>query len=334
MFVTAQLFAQVFDLLGDLAHSRYTKKIATYRNSVLIYNPAAGKFRRNPERTLERTIAALARASLHPRLIPTQDAGHAPELSAQAIQDGADLILVLGGDGTINEVVNGMTGGLVGGRLGSDIPLGILPGGTANVLAMELGFGSRLERAIERLGRAAPKRVALGKLCVSGQPARHFLMMAGAGLDAEVVCSLNPALKARTGKFAYYVAGFSHITKSVGQLEAHINGRVYPCGFALASRVRNYGGDLELARGASLLHDEFEVVLFEGSNPLRYMFYMLAVTVKQVQKMPGVHTIRTAKLELRGSTPIQIDGELAGNGPATIELIPEALTLLMPESYG
>lgn len=241
---------------------------------------------------------------------------------------------MLGGDGTINEVVNGMTGGMIGGALGSDVPLGVLPGGTANVLATELGLGSNLERAIDRLSRSVPKRVALGKLCLVGHPARHFLMMAGAGLDAQVVCDLNPGLKARTGKLAYYLAGFSQVIKSVGQLETRINGDTYSCGFTLASRVRNYGGDLELARGASLLSNEFETVMFEGSNPWRYMFYMLGVATKQVQKMPGVHTVHTTRVELKGDAPVQIDGEYVGRSPATIEIVPEALTLLVPESYG
>jgi YegS/Rv2252/BmrU family lipid kinase len=293
---------------------------------VLIYNPAAGKFRRNPERTLQRTIDALGRASLHPRPIPTDKAGHATELAAHAVREGADLILVLGGDGTINEAVNGM--------IGSNAHLGVLPGGTANVLAMELGLGSRLERAIARLAHCSPKRVALGRLCQPNRDARHFLMMAGVGFDAQIVCDLSPGLKAMTGKFAYWVAGFSQIVKRVGQLETRINGDAWRCGFTLASRVRNYGGDLELARGASLLSQEFETVMFEGSNPLRYAFYMLAVAVKQVQKMPGVHTVHTTRMELRGDAPIQVDGEYVGRSPATIEIVPDALTILIPESYG
>jgi diacylglycerol kinase family enzyme len=239
----------------------------------------------------------------------------------------------LGGDGTINEVINGMNGGMVGGLLGSDVHVGVLPGGTANVLAMELGLGSRLERALERLGRCVPKRVSLGKIWQADEPARHFLMMAGVGFDAEVVCDLNPGLKARTGKLAYWVAGLSHIVKTVGQMETRINGTTYPCGFTLASRVRNYGGDLELARGASLLSHEFETVMFEGSNPLRYAFYMLGVAVKQVQKMPGVHTVRTSRLEILGDAPIQVDGEFVGRAPATIEIVRDALTLLVPQTY-
>jgi len=159
-------------------------------------------------------------------------------------------------------------------------------------------------------------------------------MMAGAGFDAQVVCDLNPGLKARTGKMAYYVAGLGQIFKRVGQLKTRINGDTYPCGFTLASRVRNYGGDLELACGASLLSHEFEAVMFEGENPLRYAFYMLGVAVKQVQKMPGVHTVRTTRLELLGDAPIQVDGEYLGRSPATIEIVREALTLLVPKSYG
>lgn len=301
---------------------------------MLIYNPAAGKFRRNPERTLQRTTDALARASLHPRFVATDKAGHATEIAAQVVREGADLILVLGGDGTINEVVNGMNGGMVGGQLGSDVHVGVLPGGTANVLAMELGLGSNLERAIDRLSRCVPKRISLGKIWQMGQPARHFLMMAGAGFDAQVVVDLHVGLKSKTGKLAYWVAGFSQIVKRVGQLKTRINGDTYPCGFALVARVKNYGGDLELARGASLLTDDFETVMFEGSNPLRYAFYMMGVAVKQVQRMPGVRTVRSTRIELLGDAPIQIDGEYLGRSPATIEIVRDALTILIPERYG
>ena len=218
--------------------------------------------------------------------------------------------------------------------IGSDAHLGVLPGGTANVLAMELGLGSRLVRGIHRLSNCIPKRISAGKIWRSGEQPRHFLMMAGAGFDAQVVVDLSPGLKSRTGKFAYWVAGFSQIVKRVGQLETCINGDKYPCGFMLAARVRNYGGDLELASGASLLSNDFETVMFEGSNPLRYLFYMMAVSVKQVQKMPGVHTVRSTRVELLGDAPMQIDGEYIGRSPATIEIVPDALTILVPESYG
>jgi diacylglycerol kinase (ATP) len=267
----------------------------------------------------------LAHANLRPELAPTSAPGHASDIARAAVKAGADLILVLGGDGTINEVVNGM--------VHSKATLGILPAGTANVLAMELGLGSRLDRAIERLAGSVEKRVAIGRLCRPDGP-RHFLAMTGAGLDARIVYDLSPSLKAWAGKAAYWLGGFSHITQPVGNFDAKVNGTVFRCGFALISRVRNYGGDLEIARGASLLRPEFEIVLFEGSNPLRYLLYMMAVGVKLGQSMPGVHTLHAQRIDLAGDVHIQVDGEYVGRLPACIEIVPDALTLLMPPTYG
>ena len=258
-------------------------------------------------------------------LTPTEAAGHATELARDAVAAGADLVLVLGGDGTINEVANGM--------IPSRVPLGVLPGGTANVLANELGLGNPLERAIERLGRCVERRIAVGTLCNGSGEARHFLMMCGVGLDATIVTKVNPELKARAGKLAYWVAGFGEFFGTVGQFQAHVGAEQQQCGFVLVSRVRNYGGDMEIASGASLLSDDFEVVLFEGSNPLRYAAYMTAVTLRQVKSMPGVRTLRAQRVEFRGDAHLQIDGEYAGRLPATLEMAPDALTLLVPPSY-
>ncbi len=241
------------------------------------------------------------------------------------MQAGADLILVFGGDGTINEVMNGM--------VHSQVPLGVLPGGTANVLAMELGLGSRLERAAERLGQCVERRVAIGRVCGVEETPRHFLLMGGVGLDAVIVTKVNDRLKARIGKLAYWLAGTQEFFHRVGQVQVQMNGETHSYGFALASRVRNYGGDLEIASGASLLSADFEVVLFEGSNPLRYALYFAAVLVRAVQKMPGVRTVRASRIELGGDGPIQIDGEDVGRAPASFEIVPDALTLLVPPDY-
>ncbi len=215
----------------------------------------------------------------------------------------------------------------------SRVPLGILPGGTANVLANELGLGNALERAIARLSPCEERRIAVGKLCTPFRDPRYFLLMAGAGLDATIVTKVNPALKARAGKLAYWAAGLSQFFSTVGQFQAKIDGRQSEHGFALVSRVRNYGGDMEIASNASLLNDDFEVVLFEGSNPLRYAAYMTAVTLRQVKSMPGVSTARTQRIEFSGSADLQIDGEYAGRLPASLEIAPDALTLLIPPAY-
>ena len=159
----------------------------------------AGKIQRDLGRLIERTTEALARANIVPKLLPTAAAGHATTLARDAVADGADLILVLGGDGTINEAANGM--------VNSDVPLGVLPGGTANVLAMELGLGGRADRAAARLDQCAARRISLGKLVRADGYSRYFLLMGGVGLDATIVNAVIPSLKAKSGKLAYWVAG-------------------------------------------------------------------------------------------------------------------------------
>jgi diacylglycerol kinase (ATP) len=329
MLVVAQLFPQSFDAFFDAVHRvwSYNYGIAPFRQPVLIYNPAAGKIRRDPQALLQRTTAALSRVNLEPRLLPTSTAGHADALAREAIQAGADLVLTLGGDGTIHEVVQGLAH--------SNVPLGILPGGTANVLAMELGLGSRLERAAERLATFEPRSVALGRITGEKSGSRYFLLlMCGAGLDATIVYEVHAGLKAASGKLAYWAAGLAMAVKTVPPVDVRLNGVTRRCGFALVSRVRNYGGDLEICRGAGLTCDDFEVVLFEGSNPLRYAWYMLGVAARRVQKMRGVHTERARCLEVLSATPAQVDGEFVGREPLQIEIVPHALNLLLPPNYG
>ena len=260
----------------------------------------------------------------------TDSAGHATELARDAVKQGADLLLVLGGDGTVNEAVNGLAF--------SGVPLGVLPAGTANVVAMELGLGSRLERAAGILVQCQPRRIALGRIITSDGVARYFLSMAGAGLDAKIVNEIRPSLKQRTGKLAYWAAGLAQFTARLEPVEVRVHAakgdETFTCGFVLISRVRNYGGDLEIASGASLCRDDFEVVLFEGANPLRYAWYMLGVGLRRVQQMQGVRTMPAVSAEIVTATHLQIDGEYAGRQTARIEIAPAALTLLVPPAYG
>jgi diacylglycerol kinase (ATP) len=262
--------------------------------------------------------------------VATTGPGHAGEIARQEVERGAELILVAGGDGTINEAVNGMAF--------SDVPLGVLPAGTANVLANELGIGNIMERAAAVLPDAVQERVALGAISNAGQASpRYFLMMAGAGLDADIVYHLNPRLKEATGKVAYWIAGFSKVGHRIPEFTVQANGREYRASFALVSRVRNYGGDLEIAPTISLLDDEFEMVLFEGESSFGFLKYMLAVIVHQQQSMRGITILRTRhavfSCPLDSKIHLQVDGEHVGVAPARVEIVPNALTLLVPPGF-
>ena len=161
--------------------------------------------------------------------------------------------------------------------------------------------------------------------------------MMGAGLDAQIVYELNFDLKAAIGKLAYYAGGFRQVFRPMPQFDVDILGQTRRCGFALVSRVRNYGGDLEIARGASLLRSDFEVVLFEGNNSIGYLRYLLGVVLQRADKMKGVTVARTKSLTCKspsdGRVNTQIDGELACRLPVTIDIVPNALTLLLPQAY-
>ena len=262
---------------------------------------------------------------------PTTGPHMAGAMARAHIGGGADLIVVAGGDGTINETAEGM--------IGTAVPLGILPAGTANVLATEMKLGGNLEKVARRLGELRPRRISVGHVtCDGGRVARHFLLMAGVGLDAHVVYRVNAALKARTGKFAYWVAGWSLLGKRLAEFDVEIAGERRKCSFALLSKVRNYGGDFEIARSVTLLQDQFEVILFEGDAATRYVKYFAGMAFNRLSGMRGVTVLRADRVAISAADGrrafVQIDGEIGGTLPAEIRIVPDALTLLAPEGYG
>jgi diacylglycerol kinase (ATP) len=248
------------------------------------------------------------------------------ELAQAAAAAGASLVIAAGGDGTINEVLNGL--------VGTATPMAILPAGTASVLAMEMRLGKDLLAVARRLPTLVPRRVAVGRFTPDQGTARHFLLMAGAGLDASVCEMVNPELKRRAGKLAYWWAGLRTIGRRLPQMEARTGDVISTTGFALAARVRNYGGDLELAKRVTLLDDTFEFAFFSGKTTLPFGAFLGAAALGQLARMPGVRLVRGHSLHLRPVAgeriPVQLDGELAGHLPAAIEIVPDALTLLTP----
>ena len=262
---------------------------------------------------------------------PTTGPRVAGAIAREHIEQGADLIVVAGGDGTINEAAEGM--------VGSRVPLAILPGGTANVLAMEMKLGGNLERVARRMPELVPRRISVGQLTFEGsEVSRYFLLMAGVGLDAHVVYKVHAGLKAKTGKFAYWVAGWSLLGKKLAEFDVEIGGQKRRCSFALLSKVRNYGGDFEIARSVTLMDEEFEAILFEGATSTRYVKYFAGMALNTLSGMSGVTVIRAGEIRIGAPTDqrayIQIDGELAGHLPAELKIVRDALTVLAPETHG
>jgi diacylglycerol kinase family enzyme len=307
------------------------KPIAAYKNTVLIYNPRAGKFERSGGSLVGRLVDALRREGHNVTVAPTTGPGTAGAIARCHIDRGADLIVAAGGDGTINEIAEGM--------VHTDVPLAILPAGTANVLAVETRLGVKPERVAARLKDLRPRRIPVGRVvCEGGKVSRHFLLMAGIGLDAQIVYRVNAALKSRTGKFAYWVAAWSQLGRSLPEFDVEVDGRPYRCSFALVSKVRNYGGDFNIARSVDLLQDRFEVVLFEGRSTFRYARYFGGLVLNRLDGMEGLTIVRAREVKLTSPADsriyVQIDGEYAGHLPAEIQIVPDALTVLLAEEYG
>jgi YegS/Rv2252/BmrU family lipid kinase len=279
---------------------------------------------------LTRAVETLTKNGHTVTVVPTPGPRTAGELARERIERGADLIVAAGGDGTINEVSHGM--------VSSHVPLGILPAGTANVLAMEMGIGGDIERAAEKIEVSIPYRISVGLLtCADLNISRHFLLMAGAGLDAHIAYNVSAAIKARYGKLAYWLAGWRVLGRSLPLFSVDANGQRFRCSFALLSKVRNYGGDFAIAQQVTLFDDEFEMVLFEGRSSFRYVKYFFGLVFGRHAAMTGVSVVRTREALLSGPENVQvytqIDGEVAGHLPAQVKIVPDALTLLIPPEY-
>jgi diacylglycerol kinase (ATP) len=305
--------------------------IARNNRCVIIYNPRAGKLRGRGSGRLESARQILKEGGYETTLLPTSGPGAAVALARACVAEGVGLIVAAGGDGTINEVVEGM--------VHSDVPLGILPAGTANVLAMETGMSRGLESAARELVTYTPERISIGRLRFKNGNSgiRHFLLMAGIGLDARMIYNLSAPLKKNLGKAAYWIAAFSLIGRRLEEFSVTIEDREYRCSFALVSKVRNYGGDLEIARDTSLFDDQFEVVLFQGQNSVRYLQYFVGVVLNRLRGMKGVKIFRACELEISSVRDsrvyMQVDGEYAGHLPGSVDIVRDAITLLLPPLY-
>ncbi len=161
--------------------------------------------------------------------------------------------------------------------------------------------------------------------------------MAGIGLDARVIYNLSAPLKTNLGKVAFWIGAFSLLGRRLEEFSVKVEDRDYRCSFALVSKVRNYGGDWKIARDTSLFDDQFEVVLFRGKNSARYLRYFVGAVMNRLRRMQGVSILRAHRIEM---SPVrdtrvymQVDGEYAGHLPGSVEIVKDALTLLIPPAY-
>jgi diacylglycerol kinase (ATP) len=288
----------------------------------VIFNPAArGEKSRRGGKFLEGKISGSV------TLAPTQRAGEAKSLAARAVSEGYKVIVAAGGDGTINEVINGIGT--------SGVPLGVLPLGTVNVFAQELHIPRKIEAAWAVITGGHTRTIDLA-CSESNGSVRYFVQLAGVGFDAHAVRTASWELKKKIGPLSYVWAGLKALTKSHAQVEISANGNgALGSGVAvLVGNGRFYGGRFALFPRAQMDDGLLDVCVFEKCGYWDVLRYGQGILRGAHIDLADVKYFQTERLVCNApsTTPFELDGEDAGDAPVTFSVVPRALRVVVPKS--
>jgi diacylglycerol kinase (ATP) len=292
----------------------------------VIFNPTAkGDKARHFRRHLDRVGAESA-------LKPTHTAGMGRALAAEAVREGFDTVVASGGDGTVNEVLNGI----------GDVPdgftrtrLGVLPLGTINVFARELGLPLNLDRAWATIRRGREMRIDLpqAEFTANGQPQRrYFAQLAGAGLDARAVELVDWRLKKRIGFLAYVVAAWKAMRAQ--QTAISTTGVPHPTTGeqVIIGNGRLYGGSFAIFAQAELADGRLDVCVFPRVTPGTVVSCAWGIVTGRLHKAGGARHFQADSFTLTapGRTPLELDGEQVGELPARFSVQRQILRVIVP----
>jgi diacylglycerol kinase (ATP) len=253
-------------------------------------------------------------------VVATTGPNDASALARKAVDSGCDLIIASGGDGTINEVISGMAK--------SNVPLLVIPAGTANVLAKEIGLPRSLVKSTELIRTGRVRRISLGKV-----DHRYFVLMAGVGVDAATIAAVNRRLKRWLGEGAFWIAGFKQLFQyDFPSFQLIMDGSVENATFVVISKAKNYGGPFQITSRADLFSDQFDICLFQSRNRWRYLGYLWHVASGKHASLSDVKYLKARTVEVLGSSDIQVqvDGELIATLPQKFTIETDALSLIVP----
>jgi YegS/Rv2252/BmrU family lipid kinase len=315
------------------------EKIAM-RSVALIYNPASGQHSRGRRASIDKALAILRESGVEVEALETLGPGSAGVLAAEAVQRGCDTVLACGGDGTVHEVLQNL--------VGTSVALGVVPLGTANALAANLGLRSTPAKAVRKLLTANPVRFSVGQISYQDATgttrSRYFTVAAGVGPDALFLSRLDPSLKRRFGYILYIIEAFRlWTTYSFPLFEAAFverasdQPRVEQISQLLAVRIRDFGGVLHnFAPGATLHKNGLRLIAFKTRSRLSYFRFLMAVMIGRQTFSREIELLDAVSVQCRlpiGSShrvSAEADGELLGELPVRIEIAPQEVTLLIP----
>ena len=286
---------------------------------VIVFTPFAGRRR---AALLWQVVDILSANGLRLQLLATRGPGDAEQLARKAAHGGASMVVAAGGDGTIADVANGL--------IGSDIPLGVIPLGTANVLAHELAlpFAPVAIAAALAFGRT---QLLWPGIARGPDGPRLFVQMLGAGFDAHVVHQMPIGLKRIFGRGAYALQTIWELTRyTFTPIRLRLDGQEAEAASVIVSKGRLYGGQYLLSPDAQPREPGFSVVLFDHASVGATLAYGAALLLGTLARAPGVRHVRASRIDLLGNEPIplQTDGDKAGFAPVSIQDAPAPIRLV------
>lgn len=287
----------------------------------IIVNPIAGRGR--AYRKLKEYAGRWPHQDWEVELLPTQCPEHAGEIARELASRPPDLVAVCGGDGTVSEVASCVPE--------PPFPIAVIPAGTSNVLARELGLPADPIEALRKALEGHTRRVDMGTL--KGRSERRFLLMAGVGFDAYIVSKVRPALKARIGETAYLievlrrVAGYPY-----PRFQVITETGTFSATSCIIANARGYGGGLVFSPEADLSDGFFDLLILEGSSWLGYVRFLRSAQRGKPRDFPWVRRCRCRTVRMEGPRGIwvQTDGELFGTLPVDVTIIPSSYPLVVP----
>lgn len=310
------------------------------RRVALIYNPASGQHSARRASYVRSALAVLHKAGVEAEALETHAPGSGKFLALAAARQGYDAVLACGGDGTVHEALQSL--------VGTEVALGVVPLGTANALAQNLGLGRDPVKAVRALLNAKPMAVPVGRIFFresnGAEGWRYFTVAAGIGADALLMSSMDPELKRRFGYALYILEAFKiWVSNPFPLFDAALSGngngsdRVEQVSQLLAVRIRSFGGALgTLAPGATLKKRSLSLIAFKTRSRMQYLRFLLATVVGRQTFSRSIELLDADAVECRplngskSSVFVEADGEVLGALPARIELAREKLTLLVP----
>ena len=296
------------------------------RRYLIIKNPASGRVGKGVTRAV---AAALAVRGVETEITETEP-GTATRQALEGVAAGYDAILVAGGDGTIREVAKGM--------LGSGVPLGVIPVGTANSLARDLDMGpAHSSEALAGVLAAAWTRPVFPGIVTLGGREEIFLEEVGAGIDSLTVQAVTPRLKQIFGPVAYVLKCAQQLLVGPNvDVEVRIGDRRIPAGWFIAARADHYAGWLRLGSGVKLGGNELVFLMVRHSRRLVYFRYLWGLLRGRFGAMKGVTLVKADEAHISAGdgtsarVPVQADGDLVGHAPFSIRLADQSIELIAP----